>query len=195
MPRFFPQMVYPFVCAVLLVWLIITEWPMPGSIIFDPDSFGYVYPGLLMAAGVKWAGSAIRDLGYPIFIAIAVRSAGLLAVPRAQLVAVLLALAVNFAGFHLFCAAAVSDIVRRPAARVLFVTTASVMFAIVYTALLFSDDQFVFFIDALRPEAVLFLPLAGAFLLCLVRLDRPGPARGRSSFLQPRHSPRTAPSC
>ncbi len=151
--------------AMILVGFCWQSLARPMPLVFEPDSLGYVYPGLEMAAGVDAKGHSLRDLGYPALTLLATRLGSLGMIPRLQLfiaaAGISLVLRVLFVGLEAMASR------LRARARVPRPLTAlfAAAAAAVYGCLLLSHDLFVINIYSAMAEAPHFLPTALALLL------------------------------
>ena len=156
------------VCSLgVLAGLAMVAARQPVRILIQPDSYGYIEPGLRLADGQSLAGASIRDLGYPILTFLAVRLGSITDLVPIQFGLILLALACLLFVLSIFFA----SLLRQggfEAGRVpVLLTTGLSVVGVLYVLLLFSHDGFVINIYSFMAEAPHALPMA-ASLLALV---------------------------
>ena len=158
-------------CAAMLVLLFVEGRPLVHTLAVDPDSFGYLQPGLRLAAGQGCAGCAFRDVGYPGFALMSVWLGGLHVIPTLQLVAVLTGMLLCLVGIAIglrTCSAGL-----QPGAKAWVVAASIAGWGCIFPILLLADNEFVYFISGIRPEALLVLLLSAAFVCILIAFERP----------------------
>lgn len=173
---------YLLVSAALLVAFCWQSLARPMPLVFTGDSFGYIDPGLEMAAGQDATGQSVRDLGYPVLTLLATRLGSLGTIPRLQLFIVAAGLACFLWVLFLSVEAVACRLhglagIPRP---VLALCSAAA--AAAYLVLLSSHDLFVINIYSLMAEAPHVLPTALALVLFVAGWTAPLPGR-RVSFL------------
>ena len=152
-------------CALVLGGFAIQALIRPMPLIFTSDSFTYVQPGILWAAGESVAGQSTRDVGYPALTALALALGSLDRLPVLQLFIVMgglgCLLAVLFRAFRLIADRLVAATGLPIAATGVFACATGVG----YLVLMFSHDLFVLDIESAMGEAPHLLPTAATLLL------------------------------
>ncbi len=149
--------------------------PMP--LLFTGDSFGYIDPGLEMAAGVDAGGTSVRDLGYPALTLLAARLGSLSAIPRLQLFIVAAGLACALAVLFIALEGMAARLHRLTNIPRTVLAICAAAAAAVYCWLMLSHDLFVVDIYSLMAEAPHVLPTALALLLFVRGCVTGSPAR------------------
>ncbi len=151
-------------CAVMLAMFCWGSLVRPMPLVFGPDSFTYVQPGVLWAAGQSVAEQSHRDVGYPALTMLALRLGSLSMIPPLQLLIVIAGVACVLGVLYLMLAAAASrrDRVSRVSRWIPALCACSV--AAVYCLMIVSHDSFIVEIYRAMAEAPHFLPTALALL-------------------------------
>ncbi len=139
----------------------------PVRILVQPDSYGYIEPGLRLADGQSLAGASIRDLGYPILTFLAVRLGSITDLVPIQFGMILTALACMLFVLSIFFASLLRQEGFQAGRVPLLLTVGLSVVGVLYVLLLFSHDGFVINIYSFMAEAPHALPMA-ASLLALV---------------------------
>ncbi len=146
---------------VVFVWQSLVR-PMP--LFFTADSFGYVLPGLELAAGPDAKGQSVRDVGYPALTLLATRLGSLSTIPVLQLLMVVAGLVCVLGVIFI----ALESLASRLHSLSRFPRTILALFAglvaVGYCCLMLSHDLFVINIYSAMAEAPHLLPTALALL-------------------------------
>lgn len=160
-----PGKVFALFCTAMLALFCWGTLIRPMPLVFAEDSFTYVHPGVLWAAGQSVMGRSTRDVGYAFLTMLALRLGSLAAIPPLQLLAVVLGIACILAVLYMLLAAMAARLGRTSRLPGWVSGVFGCAAAAAYVVMLVSHDRFVIEIYRAMAEAPHLLMTALALLL------------------------------
>jgi len=141
---------------------IVALW-QPVPLLYQPDTYGYIGPGLRIADGQSIAGLSTRSLGYPLLTFLAIKLGSLTDIIPLQFGMVVVGMVCMLGVLLIYYEALPTAAAVNVRAVPLLPAITLISSAVLYCLLLMSHDGFMTDIYSLMAEAPHFLPMALAF--------------------------------